>query len=668
MCDSKSDEIQSDKALKTEEGSKRTRELGFYWEFVVSAIIVSVIALVVNQILGLGFFIGYVLIESTFLYLVVGLMFSAVFLTFPAYRSAPRDRVPFYDLILFAGSLALTVYLTWNSEDILLEAWEYTAPTSGVVIAVLTWLLILEASRRTGGWIIFGLVLVLSTLPLYAGLLPHVISGVQHGFLDTATYHVFSEESLIGIPMRAVVLLVFGFLLFGAALTHSGAGQFFVDMAFAALGYVRGGPAKVAIFASALFGSMSGGVISNVMTTGAITIPAMKRIGFSARYSAAVEVCASTGGVMMPPIMGLVAFVMAGFLGVPYAEVALAALIPSVLYFFGIFIQVDAYAAKNGLEGIPDRELDKVSDVLKRGWHYLVAFGALFWMLLVEYMEGRAPLYATVILIVVTQLRPSTRMSFSQIRKFVLGAGMMFAELVGMLAGIGLIVGGIVITGMAGSITTDLALLSGDSVLALAIMGAVICFILGFGMPATPAYIFPAILLAPALVNAGLEPMAVHLFLLYWGMLSYITPPVAIGAYAAASVAGSDSILTAFESMRLGTILYVIPFFFLFNPALLMIGEPFEIVLVVSTALVGIALLGSALQGYLLFYGQFPAGKVGLMARVSFFLGGLVLAAPGGGATGWGHGDVIIASIGLLVPGIIILLIMRLKFSQPAAQ
>jgi len=639
----------------------RTRVLGTFWQNLMSATIIAVIALVVNQIFGLKFLVGYTLIDTTFLYLVVGLMFSTVFLAFPAYKSEPRDRVPFYDVALYLISIGFTIYFTWNSEAILLEAWEYTAPMSARIIAVAMWALVLEAARRTGGWIVFGLVLILSALPLYAGMLPHAISGVQYGFLDTATYHIFSEESILGIPMRAVTKLVFGFLLFGAALTHSGAGHFFVEMAFATLGHVRGGPAKVAIFASALFGSMSGGVISNVLTTGAVTIPAMKRTGFSKRYAAAVEVCASTGGMMMPPIMGLTAFIMAGFLGVPYVTVAIAAILPSALYFLGLFIQIDAYAAKNGLVGIPRHELRKFRDVLKEGWHYLVAFGALFWMLLVEHMEARAPLYATVILIVVTQLRASTRLGLGDFRRFITAAGLMFAELVGMLAGIGMIVGGIVITGMAGSLTTDLALLAGDSLFGLAAMAALVCFLLGFGMPATPAYIFPAILIAPALIQAGLEPIAVHLFLLYWGMLSYITPPVAIGAFAAASVAGSDPMPTAVESMRLGTILYFIPFFFLFNPALLMIGPVSEVLIVASTAVLGVLLIGSALQGYLIIVGRFPDGMQGRIARTLVFVSGLVLASPGGGAMQWGHAEIVAAAVVLSLPACVIFWVARNK-------
>jgi len=642
----------------------RTRVLGTFWQNLMSATIIAVIALVVNQIFGLKFLVGYTLIDTTFLYLVVGLMFSTVFLAFPAYKSEPRDRVPFYDVALYLISIGFMIYFTWNSEAILIEAWEYTAPMSARIIAVAMWALVLEAARRTGGWIVFGLVLILSALPLYAGMLPHAISGVQHGFLDTATYHIFSEESILGIPMRAVTKLVFGFLLFGAALTHSGAGHFFVEMAFASLGHVRGGPAKVAIFASALFGSMSGGVISNVLTTGAVTIPAMKRTGFSKRYAAAVEVCASTGGMMMPPIMGLTAFIMAGFLGVPYVTVAIAAILPSALYFLGLFIQIDAYAAKNGLVGIPRHELRKFRDVLKEGWHYLVAFGALFWMLLVEHMEARAPLYATVILIVVTQLRASTRLGLGDFRRFITAAGLMFAELVGMLAGIGMIVGGIVITGMAGSLTTDLALLAGDSLFGLAAMAALVCFLLGFGMPATPAYIFPAILMAPALIQAGLEPIAVHLFLLYWGMLSYITPPVAIGAFAAASVAGSDPMPTAVESMRLGTILYFIPFFFLFNPALLMIGPVSEVLIVASTAVLGVLLIGSALQGYLIIVGRFPDGLQGRIARTLVFVSGLVLASPGGGTMQWGHIEVVAAAVVLFLPAAVIFWIARSKRSQ----
>ncbi|MCA8929807.1 MAG: TRAP transporter fused permease subunit, partial [Alphaproteobacteria bacterium] len=583
---------------------------------------------------ALGFHgkIGYTLLVNEYLYALVGLMLSTVFLVFPAYASQRRDRVPFYDILLAVITLGVTGYLLLHSLAIQEEAWEYLAPSWAQWMAVIVWALVLEAGRRTGGWPVFFVVLVLSFYPLFADQVPQVIQGAPMAFLDTAAFHVYSIESLLGIPMRAFGLLVFGFLAFGVALQYTGAGAFFINFAFALLGHVRGGPAKVAIFSSGLFGSMSGGPVTNVLTTGTLTIPAMRRIGFSAKYAGGIEACASTGGVMMPPIMGATAFIMADFLNISYVDVAIAAVVPSVLYYLGLFMQIDAYAARNGIRGLPKAEMPKVGEVIKSGWYYVFVFAVLVLMLVFMKQEARAPFYATALLLVLNQFNRTHRMNWAKFYQFLKGTIFLLAELAGILTAIGLIVGAVVGTGMAGSVTNDLVYLAGNSVIVLLLMGALTSFILGIGMTVTAAYIFLAIILAPALVRAGLDPLSVHMFMLYWGMLSFITPPVALAAFAAASVAGSKPMETGFEAMRLGTIIYFIPFFFVFNPALLLVGAPGEIIVVLITATVGILLVAGGLQGYLIGVGTLGSGILGLLGRAFLVVGGLTLAAPGGGS------------------------------------
>ena len=355
----------------------------------------------------------------------------------------------------------------------------------------------------------------------------------------------------------------------------------------------------------------------------------MRRVGFTRSYAAGVEACASTGGVLMPPIMGATAFVMATFLEVDYAQIAIAAAIPSALYFLGLFLQIDAHAAKRGLLGLPREELPALLETVKRGWYFIAVFALLIWLLIYLKREAIAPFYATALLILINQALPYHRWSRADFVGFLAATGWLFAELVGVLCGIGLIVGALAVTGITGTIANDLVHLAGGSPFLLLLMGALTSFILGIGMTVTAAYIFLAIALAPALIQGGLEPMAVHMFILYWGMLSFITPPVALGAYAAASVAGARPFETGLQAMRLGSIIYFIPFFFVLNPALLLRGDAAGVLLATGGAVVGIALAAGGLQGYLLGLGDLTRHPLlQWPIRGLILLAGLLVATP----------------------------------------
>ena len=473
------------------------------------------------------------------------------------------------------------------------------------------------------------MVFLASLFPLFAGHLPDSFAGISTPIDLAAIYHTNSEESLIGIPSQAFANLVIGFLLFGIALQRTGGGKFFIDLAFAMFGKVRGGPAKVSIFSSGLMGSMSGSVVTNVLTTGPLTIPAMRRVGFNKTYAAGVETCASTGGVLMPPVMGATAFIMATFLDIPYGEIALAAAIPSALYFFGLFVQIDFYAARMRLKGLPAIDLPAVKQTLIDGWHYIFVFAFLIWMLLVMKQEAITPFYATAMLILINQMRKHTRWKWKDFKDFAESCGSLFAELTGLMAGVGLIMGALAVSGMSGTIANDLLFIAGGDMLVLLLMGALTSLILGIGMPVTAAYIFLAIALAPALINGGMNPLAVHMFILYWGMLSFITPPVAIGAFAAASVAGSSPMRTSLVSMKMGSIIYFIPFFFVLEPALLLQGTPSEILIAIICAVGGILMVAGGLQGYLPKLGDLSErGLLHWPLRLGFIIGGFFLAMP----------------------------------------
>jgi TRAP transporter 4TM/12TM fusion protein len=654
--------------------------------------------LAVNQIFSLKFFTGLVILDNSYLYLLIGLFVSLVFLIFPARAASPRDRVPWIDRGLFAVCVAIAGYFALTGLRSIEEGWEFESPTLPVVLGFIMWGLVLEAVRRASGTAIFIIFGVLSLYPVFAdaAFIPVMFQGLSQDIVGTARYHLMSEESVLGIPMRVFGTLIVGFIIFGVALQSTGGGKFFINLAFALLGGVRGGPAKVAIVASGLFGSLSGSVVTNVLTTGAMTIPAMKRAGYPARYAAGIEACASTGGVLMPPVMGATAFVMASFLDIPYLTVAAAAAFPSLLYFFGLFVQIDAYAARHGIRGLDKAELPSTGQTLKEGWFYLFAFFLLIALLVYMKREAHAPFHATVALLALSQFGklgprdawfyvlgtgilgylavvlsslalpptyvtmapvsaavavlllsqapPRIRISIDDIRVFIEANGRLLAELVAILAAVGLIIGGLMVTGMAGTFSGDLVRIAGGDVVLLLLMGAATSFILGIGMTVTAAYIFLAIVLAPALIDLGLDPIAVHLFILYWGMVSYITPPVALGAFAAASLAGDRPLATGVEAMRLGSVIYFLPFFFVLNPALVLNGSVAEIVVEGATALAGVTLIASGLQGHMILVGSLGNRAAPLVARACLIAAGLLLAYP----------ETISNLIGLvvLVPGI----------------
>lgn len=630
----------------------RHRVLPRGWNAIVVTMVVAAVALSIYQLFNLGASVGFVILDLSYLDMLVALLLPIVFLVFPM-RAADKglSHPPSYDVALFFLSFFLGCYFAWYAVPAVEGGWEYFAPDHARWASFVLWALMIEGARRAAGLALTIIVLLFSFYPPIAHLMPGPLNGAQQSLWEIGQYYSFSAEAVFGIPMRAFGKLVIGFVIFGVALQHTGAGRFFIDLAFALLGHVRGGGAKVAIFSSGLLGSMSGSVITNVLTTGTLTIPAMRRTGFDRQTAAAVEACASTGGVLMPPVMGATAFVMASFIEVPYVDIAIAAVIPSILYYLGLFLQIDAYAARKGLKGLPRDELPRLLAVFKEGWHYIFSLALLVWMLLYLKQEAMAPFYATAVLLATNQIF-GKRLNLKGIVHFFFETGKVLAELVAILGAIGLIVGALSATGLTGSLATDLILLAGGSVFALLLMGAATSFILGMGMTVTAAYVFLAIVLAPSLVSAGLDPMAVHLFILYWGMLSFITPPVALGAFAAATISGSDPMRAGFTAMRIGSIIYFIPFFFVMEPALILRGEAVDIAIVLASALVGVSLVAGATQSYLIGFGRLGSGALGLAAKSMVFLGGLMFAFPGSEDLGIGHWEgvaagALVAALGL---------------------
>ncbi len=596
------------------------RLTGVAW-FVVLALGSLGIVLVVNQIFSLALF-GFRPLSTAYYYLVIALFLPVAYLAFPA-RQADQEQVRWYDWALALLALATCGYLASQAVNIITRGWDIDAPPLPTSAGALLVLLSLEGVRRCGGTILFVICSVFAVFPLFADHMPGALWGTQYTALEAARAHAMGVESIIGIPMRIVSELLIGFLVFGSALIISGGGAFFMNFAMALMGGRRGGPAKVSILSSAFFGSLSGSVISNVISTGAMTIPTMRKSGYPPHYAGAVEACASTGGTLMPPVMGAVAFIMASFLNVSYVSVMAAALVPAVLFYIALMLQSDCYAARVGLKGLPRAALPRLGPVLRQGWVYLVSLGVLVWLLIGYRIESMAPFYASVLLVLTAIWLNRGAGRVQVVLDLIVDASRNIGNLVAILAGIGLVVGALSITGVGTAFSRELVNLAGGNVFLLLILGALTSFILGMGMTVSACYIFLAIVLAPALVQAGLNQMASHMFILYWGMLSFITPPVALAAVAASGIARARPMQTAFTSMRLGLPLFLLPFMFVLNPALILQGETAAIVQAVGTALVAIWMLSSGLERYAYF-----AGVLDRKIAALIFVGGLALIVP----------------------------------------
>lgn len=591
------------------------------WIFMAFTVIAVASAIFVNFYFSIG---GWTFPATGYLFFLLAFFIPLVFIVYPHRSSAVAEKIPWFDYLLAALSFISAMFLCYHSNDILYKGWEVMAPLHARIMALIILITVIESARRTGGLVFAGVVLFFSLYPLFAEHMPFFLEGKSFGFWRTVSYHGMGPESIIGIPLTVVGSLLIGFMIFAVVLMHTGAGKFFLDFSLALLGPLRGGAAKVSVVSSGLMGSISGSVISNVLGTGSVTIPAMKKSGFSPTFAGAVEACASTGAVIMPPVMGAVAFVMAQVLQVPYVTVIIAAAVPSFLYFFSIFVQVDAYAARNGIVGTPRAECPKLGHVLKEGWFYLGAVALLLFIVVVLWRESQAPWITVCALLTLTMIKKSTRLTWQKFLDLIEAIGKFMAEITSILAACGLIIGSMGLTGVAHSFSSEIVSFAGGNVYLLLALGAFASFILGMGMTITACYIFLAIVLAPALINIGLDPMAVHLFVMYWGMCSFITPPVALGSFAAASLAGSSPMATGFQSMRLGVAVYLVPFFFVFNPALILHGSVPYILYSVALAVIGLWLIGSSVEGYALGIGLLP-----IWSRPLLFISGFMMAIPG---------------------------------------
>jgi len=561
--------------------------------------------------------------KEQYLGLFLGLALPAVFLSVKARSRELGNRVPWHDYLLALAGTAVGGYVALWYPTIAYQLGILTPDK--VWLGAITILLVLEATRRLVGWSLVILSGIFIFYAKFAYLLPGIFYAKGSSWERIASYLYLDSSALLGLPLSVAASIVVAFILFGQALYAVEGDKFLTDLALIAMGRYRGGPAKVSVFSSSLFGTVSGSAVSNVVVDGAITIPMMKRTGYPSHIAAAIEAVASTGGQIMPPVMGVAAFLIAEFLNIPYGEVALGAVIPACLYYLALFAQVDLEAAKLGLVGLRRSELPRFRGVMQRGWVFIVPLAVLVYALMIAVWEaGKAGMAAVIVTFLVGAIQKETRPSLANVFNAVVDTGRTLLDIVVISGVAGFVIGALQLSGLAFKMSLILTTLAGGNALLLLVLTAVVCIILGMGMPTAVIYIMLAVLVGPTLVQLGVDPLGAHLFLFYFGMLSMITPPVCLATYAAASLARSDFWKAGWVGVRLGIVAYVVPFIFAFHPALLLKGPIVGIIVAVGSAILGVALMSIGLAGFLF-------RPLGWFARATAMLAGLALIPPPSG-------------------------------------
>ena len=541
-----------------------------------------------------------------------------------AFLSGPEASSRLGQITKFAAAALAAAVFGWIGIDYQRFQFDFAYLTPEMqVLGTIAVLLAVEAIRRTTGWILLSLIGVFLLYALLGDRLPAPLTGTSATLQELMVYLSFDPNAMLGTPLSVVATIVVVFIFFGRLLVRTGCGEFFIDLAMAAMGRRRGGAAKIAIVGSALFGSISGSAVSNVVTTGVMTIPLMRRSGYNARQAGAIEAIASTGGQLMPPIMGAAAFLMAQALEIPYTEVVVAALIPALLYYVSVFIQVDLIAARDNIAAV-DAEHRPVLAVLREGWHFLLPFAVLlFAMFEFNVSAEMAALYGSATIIVGGFLRSyrGHRLNLPDLLRSLPETGNTVMELTMIVAGAGLVIGLLNISAGGFTLTLTLVQLGNSSLGILLLVSAGVCILLGMGMPTSGVYVLLAALVAPSLIETGIDPLAAHMFILYFGMMSMITPPIALAAFAAATISGDRPMRTGGEAMRLGWVAYVVPLLFIFSPVLIMKGETVDVLLAFFVTVAGIHFISVALVGHF-------SCRTGILLRGGLFGAGVLAMTP----------------------------------------
>ncbi|MFM1813350.1 MAG: hypothetical protein RLZ98_45 [Pseudomonadota bacterium] len=553
----------------------------------------------------------------------LGLMLVLIFILIGASARSDPKRPSVFDYALSAASFATFVYFALNAESIgqrmsLFDELTLGHWIFGTAILVLT----VEAARRTVGMGLTILVLGFVAYNLYGHLLS---PPFQHGLITFGHFidiMVLTTDGIFGVPIQVTATYAFLFVMFGTLLEKAGGGEFFFDLAAIVSGRQPGGPAKVAVSSSALFGTVSGSPTSDVVTTGSVTIPIMKRLGYPPALAGGVEVAASTGGSILPPVMGAAVFIMAEFTGIQYVEIAIAGLIPALLYYLCVYTQVHLRSLKLGLVGLPDSEIPRLWPTLKKGGLFFIPLVVLVWALVEGYTPTFVALYGVAAVIFAWIITPSRSFTLRALYDALAQTTFQMVAVTGACAAAGMVIGGITMTGLAGKIADLLLIAGGSSVFFTLIISAVVTIILGMGMPTPAAYALAAALIAPTLVQKlGTPLLSAHFFLLYYAVMSAMTPPVAVAAYAASAIADENPMAIAMTAVKLSIAAFLLPFAFVYAPGLLLNGTAVEIAYMTALVASGLILLCIASEGYL-------KGPLPVWSRLLVAMGGAGLFVP----------------------------------------
>lgn len=558
----------------------------------------------------------------------VGAALILIFLLYPAKKGLTNNKIPWYDyLFAFLGFLVSAYHLIFY-QDLLWRAGLYT--DLDMIIGIIAVLLVIEATRRLAGPVIVTLAVFFLFYAYFGEYFP---SFMQHSGLSLKRIAVFQwigTEGILGIPIDVSSKFIFLFMLFATFLKKTGIGDWLTDVAVGLTGGSTGGPAKAAVIASATQGTVSGSSVANTVGTGSVTIPLMKNIGYRKEFAGAVEAAASTGGQLMPPIMGAAAFIMTEFLNVSYAKIAIAACVPALLYFMGIFTTVHFEALKTGLTGIPKDKLPNWRKLIKEKWFLATPIVGMIFLLVKGFTPMRAAFWGVMLCILCSMILKETRISLKEIIKGLEEGARAALPVVAACATAGIIVGIITLTGLGLKMAGGIVSLAGGNLYLTMVFTMLCSIILGMGVPTTANYIIQATISAPALIELGVPPLAAHLFVFYFGIVADITPPVALAAFAGSGIAGSDPLKTGVEAFKLGFAAYLVPYIFVLSPVLVLIRPDdctstalfvFLVIKAVITSIIGMISIGSATTGYLITNGRW-------YERLVLFIAGVSLIKP----------------------------------------
>jgi TRAP transporter 4TM/12TM fusion protein len=546
---------------------------------------------------------------------------SLVFLLYPSRKSWSREHLHWIDGVLAVIATALPLYIVVFYKDLVLRAG--MATPVDVVIGGLGILMVIEAARRVVGWPLITVALLFIAYAFTGPYIPGTFGhrGVELELLVDHLY--FTTEGIFGIPLGVSATFIFLFILFGAYLDKTGLGKFFIDLANAVAGWASGGPAKVAVISSGLMGTVSGSSVANVVGTGSFTIPMMKKLGYRPEFAGAVEAAASTGGQLMPPIMGAAAFLMADFVGIPYIQIVKAAVIPALLYYTGVMICVHLEAKKFGLKGLSRDQLPHVGRLLLDRGHLALPLIAIVYLLVAGYTPMRAALWAIGLTIVASMLRASTRISWRTVIKGLEDGARSALGVIIACATAGIIIGVVTKTGLGLKLASSLVALAHGKLLPTMFFTMITSILLGMGVPTTANYVITSTIAAPAIIQLGVPILAAHMFVFYFGIIADITPPVALAAFAGSGIARSDPLLTGVQASKLAIAAFIVPYIFVLSPVMLMMDVTLpKVLMIVLTSTVGMLGLAAAVSGYLFTHAHW-------LERIVFFAGGLLMIDPG---------------------------------------